>query len=630
MLKQLFNRHTSLLLGLCLVLTACGPGGQSVKPSDDQLRLEAETAANDLIRAGDYSAAADEYLRLAEEDKAHTSLYQLKAAAASFEASEISRAQEILNAVQIDQLSESQLLQKNILLARVALHNGENEKAIKLLDLKPTENLPKSLLMAFYETRGQSFSKNGQQRLAIQERLHAASYTDPVLTNAINYDELWQDLNQLDILALEEMRLSAPSELASWLDLTLIAKKIITDSHNLQIAITDWQSIYPGHVANNSIVPNLINTSEQLHSAPGTVAILLPLSGKYRDASRAIREGLMAARYADMEDKPELRFYNADAMNVNQVYQLAINEGADFIIGPLEKEAVNNLINQGNPGKKTMALNYFEGDIRNQPETGLLPGINFFQFALSPEDEARQVAERAYFEGHHKALVISPNSLWGDRIFKAFQEHLEQLGGQVLERAALPSDTGEYSKSIIALLNTDISKERAKELRGVLNRKLESETRRRQDVDFIFLAAQPDSARQIVPHIHFQWASDVPVYASSHIYTSTPNPELDADMDNIQFADIPWILDPNTIYSDEKYTIEQNWPNSPSSIKRLFALGIDAYRLLANLSQLSSQRGSRMNGATGKLLINEQGQVQRQLTWAKFRNGIPEVIGEPF
>ena len=236
--------------------------------------------------------------------------------------------------------------------------------------------------------------------------------------------------------------------------------------------------------------------------------------------------------------------------------------------------------------------------------------------SLSPEDEARQVAERAYFEGHHKALVISPNTLWGDRIYKAFEQHLQQLGGQVLERAALSSENGDYSKSIIALLNTDISKERAKELRQVLNRKLESETRRRQDVDFIFLATQPDSARQIVPHIYFQRASDVPIYGSSHIYTSTPSPELDADMNNIQFADIPWLLDPNTLYSDEKYTIEQNWPNSSSSIKRLYALGIDAYHLLPNLIQLATQRGLRLNGATGKLFINEQGQIQRQLSWA--------------
>lgn len=608
----------------------CGPGSQSVKPDNDQARLKAEKTATEFIQSGDFSAAADEYLRLAEEDPAHASLYQLKAAGALFEAEEIILAEQVLSGVQTEDISETQSVQKNILLAKVALHKQENDKAIQLLEPALSENIPDSLQMAYYETRGQAFSNDGQFQLAIQERLRAESFTDPAQTSTIDYDALWQDLNQLDVATLEEMRLSASAVLNSWLDLTLIAKKLLADSSNLRIALGEWQNLYPDHAAVHSIVPNLISSSEHLHSAPQTIAVLLPLSGKYREASHAIREGILAAWYGDSESKPEIRFYNADALNINQIYQLAIEEGADFIIGPLEKEAVNNLVNYGNASTRTMVLNYYDGDIRAHRETGLLPGVRFFQFALSPEDEARQVAERAYFEGHHKALVISPDTLWGDRIYKAFEEHLKQLGGQVLERTSLSTDDGDYSKSIIALLNTDISKERAKELRQVLNRKIESETRRRQDVDFIFLATQPDSARQIVPHIYFQRAADVPIYASSHIYTSTPNPELDADMNNIQFADIPWILNPDSPYSDEKYIIEQNWPNSSSTIKRLFALGIDAYHLIPNLVRLSSQSDYRINGATGKLLINDQGQIERQLSWAKFKNGIPELIGESY
>ena len=77
MLNLMPNLYTTFVLCLCTTLMACGPGGQSVKSADDQARLEAESTARDLISVGNFSAAANEYLRLAEEDRGHAILYQL-------------------------------------------------------------------------------------------------------------------------------------------------------------------------------------------------------------------------------------------------------------------------------------------------------------------------------------------------------------------------------------------------------------------------------------------------------------------------------------------------------------------------------------------------------------------------
>ena len=151
------------------------------------------------------------------------------------------------------------------------------------------------------------------------------------------------------------------------------------------------------------------------------IALLLPFTAKFRDASTAIREGFIAAWYESPSTKPVIKIYDADAQNIIEKYQLAINEGADFIIGPLEKEAVSILIENNQISVRTMVLNNYDKNpvYMNDSQNNLvIPSL--IQFALSPEDEAIQVADRAWFDGHANALIITPDTQWGERIFNAF------------------------------------------------------------------------------------------------------------------------------------------------------------------------------------------------------------------
>ena len=48
-----------------------------------------------------------------------------------------------------------------------------------------------------------------------------------------------------------------------------------------------------------------------------------------------------------------------------------------------------------------------------------------FQFALDPEEEARQVAQRVTADGRMRGLVLLPNNEWGQRVFRAFDTEIE-------------------------------------------------------------------------------------------------------------------------------------------------------------------------------------------------------------
>ena len=160
----------------------------------------------------------------------------------------------------------------------------------------------------------------------------------------------------------------------------------------------------------------------------------------------------------------------------------------------------------------------------------------------------------------------------------------------------------------------------------MLHENLKFEPRRRQDVDFIFLAAFPRQARLIRPQLKFHYAGNIPVYATSHIYSGKRNRHADRDMDDIIFEDIPWVLyTPNNTPPLQK-NIDQLWPEESDQYTRLFAMGIDAYNLIPHLNHLKSYSYERYNGETGILSLDEYHRIFRQLSWARFRNGIPRPL----
>ena len=105
-------------------------------------------------------------------------------------------------------------------------------------------------------------------------------------------------------------------------------------------------------------------------------------------------------------------------------------ETPQLVIGPLTKGAVTDLAHSGPLSIPVLALNQIPGTAP----------ARLYQFALAPEDEAQQAAERASLDGHTQAFVIVPASDWGARQLQAFAERFKQLGGTVVrvERYGTP------------------------------------------------------------------------------------------------------------------------------------------------------------------------------------------------
>lgn len=270
----------------------------------------------------------------------------------------------------------------------------------------------------------------------------------------------------------------------------------------------------------------------------------------------------------------------------------------------------------------TLALNY--ANLANDSSAPEHSGNNnLFQFGLAGEDEAIQIAHLAWQEGRRNVLILAPAGAWGERITEAFEQHWLALGGRIGEKRLYPRRT-DYSPDIRALLNVDDSRKRFKAVRQALGESIDFEPRRRQDIDWVFMVSLPKQGRLIKPTLAFNFAGDLPVYATSHVYTGQENTTKDRDLNNIRFCDIPWVLAPNDIAN----TVANAVPKQ-GIYSRLYALGVDAYRVLPRLPQLQRYPSSKLYGSTGELMLDTNQRIRRSGVCARFAAGKPKLIQEP-
>ena len=433
----------------------------------------------------------------------------------------------------------------------------------------------------------------------------------------------WEALTRLSDAQLQDMRMAPPPDvLSGWLELVELTRLYLQQPQALGGVLPHWQTRYPGHPAGGDFITRLLESMGTAAQPPRQIAILLPLSGALAEAATAIRDGILAAYYdtSDASRRPVLRLYDVGANPADAVarYQQAVADGARFVIGPLRKEEVQALLQQEQLPVPVLTLNQVDTDGSVNPSV--------FQFGLAPEDEAREVARRAWQDGHRRAITLVPEGGWGERVEAAFADEWSKLGGSLLDHQAYNPEEADHSRVISATLNLDASKARQASLVRVLGQPLEFEPRRRQDVDFIFLLATPEQARLIRPQLSFFRAQRVPVYSTSHVYSGRPDPSRDADLNGLLFCDTPWTLEVGSGWQELKQGISERSPENADLNGRFYALGVDAYRITPYLGRFEGSLFGSYHGVTGDLTLDARQEVHRTLTWAQFRNGRPYVL----
>ena len=348
------------------------------------------------------------------------------------------------------------------------------------------------------------------------------------------------------------------------------------------------------------------NTPSMPAAGPAQIALLLPLSGRLRDAGESLRDGFLAAYYQEsLAERPEIRVYDS-AEDVAAAFRRALTDGAGFVVGPLGKEEIAIVKGATDGHTPVLALNVL-------PEGETAPA-RFYQFALSPEDEARQVADRLLAEGRLSGVALTPTGEWGTRVLTAFQSRFTAGGGTVITARTYPASITDFSDQIVQMLGFTESQGRYNAVLSIVGGPLQFAPRRREDVQVIFFAGQPMQGRLMRPQLKFHYAGDLPVYSTSDVFE--PNPVANQDLDGVAFVDMPWMISDEPTVAGLRAEIAQLWPANARRRSRLYAMGIDAWRLVVLLRGPARFAGETISGVSGRLNVDATGRVHRALDWA--------------
>ena len=293
------------------------------------------------------------------------------------------------------------------------------------------------------------------------------------------------------------------------------------------------------------------------------IALLLPLqSSVFGSSAEAVQQGFMAAINPKRQLLPVHVYSNFDENNgVVAIYRQAIANGARAVVGPLTRNGVSALAAEKDIPVPTLALNIVEGQ----------PAKLLYFFGMAVEGEARQAAQLARQQGLHQAIIITTHTQLSLRLQSAFEE--EWTGpARNTDRGILREIEFNGDPAVFADI-ADISD------------------------TTVFLAIDAQKARLIRPYL----PNKLPIYATSQIFVGNENSLTNYDLNGIRFVDMPWLLQPDhpavMIYPRAS-------PPLSTDRERLYALGIDSFRLIQLLLADKVASALPLDGVSGLIQLN--------------------------
>lgn len=570
--------------------------GCAVSPTLDESALLAPVPRADLDRAaaleaqGKSAQAAKLYQNLSQQAQppAQAQL-QIKSAQAYLDAGETTQAKQILDAIAQHSLTAGQRELLLLTRADLALTMGRPKAAIIDLERMQAHGLPETMRTQRLGTLAAA-QRLDNDPVAAAETLGALDRLlkdqDERLANQVS---IVSTLSLLSQSQLQHLTRQGRGAMKGWADIALLTQHSGANPSGLDTRYRQWKQRHSGHPALAGLGRAYAQMLSGGYQSGEKVTVMLPRSGRFASAAKVIRAGIEAASRADAGgQRPALSFADStNAARVRTLHAAATKQGAGYVIGPLEKPAVDALLATHTLSVPTLALNESTRDSRAE---------NLFQFSLSPENEAAEVASKAAAMGAKRALVLYPKGAWGERLASAFRRQWISLGATVSGQASFDPSWSTYDKTLAKLIDG-------------------------QNADMLFLVATAEMARKIYPHIRSAAPTSLPVISTSHVYSGSFDPTKDRALVGLYFVDIPWMLDVGGASARRALADGSSVATGP--LARLYAMGIDAYRLAPRLSELAQSPGAYYPGQTGGLAVDSLGRITRQLRLGRFSENGP-------
>lgn len=549
-------------------------------------------------------SAQDLLQRAADAPDTRRPRLYLQAAEALLAEDDTDAAADALDRVDVDRLRPRETARFLLARARVALARGQLEQARADLLALDDGQLDDPLQAALVDAR--LLTAEGRHQAAA-ERLMA--YADTAGSGSLQRlnDSIWAYLGKVppfQALAREE---DARGDARGWWQLKAQMFQSFTLAEQRE-RLEAWRHGHPRHPAALAL-PTPLKVLEAPARRIARVGLMLPLSGPLSRAGRSVRDAFVATYLSHRdEDGFELRIYDTAAEPLGTLYERALVEGAQVLIGPLSKDSVAQM-NELNPEIPVLALNYL-------PETAT-PAPNLLQLGLAIEDEAATLEQWLTDVHAKRVLAFHDNQDWSLRAMRALSAaRPDSLTEQTLE------DLRTVTESVGVTMRVAASRERRDDLQKLLGETLEFLPRARHDVDAIVALVTPLEASALVPALRFHFADQIPVYATSQTVRGASSDRL-RELDGFHVSELPWFV----LREHSYQTLDAAFGLEGSPFAALYALGVDAFRLTDRVPLIVDGHLTELLGSTGELEFTPSGRIQRRLARAVIVDGGVHTAG---
>ncbi|MGM0525305.1 MAG: penicillin-binding protein activator [Pseudomonadota bacterium] len=456
-----------------------------------------------------------------------------------------------------------------------------------------------------------SYARLGEYWQASLSQIEAEQFNRQAKA-ADSAEAIWRYLRQVSSQQLPERR-PLTTDTAGWWRVASLFQQYQRQPEQLAKQFQQWLSNYPDHHAKHVVEQWLAGDWQ----APDNIIALLPLSGRYAPQGTAVRDGLIAAA---AESTLTIQFIDTNRYDVEQQREQALQANATHIIGPLLKQHVQAWLQEPLVGPYHLFLNEAE-----MPESGII-NQRYLQFALAPEDEARQAAARINDKTQRAPLLFSVANKSGQRLVNSFQQRWQQEDNPTVE-VGWYNEQSDMQGIVEERLGISASKERIRQVKIAAGKIIVDEQERsRADIDAVYLPGNLEQVRLLKPFIDVNlspFAPPLTVFASSAVHERS-NMSGDADLSGVEFSESPAIIGQHS-----KSNYVKDWLQARSNTRlsdaRLFNMGYDSVYLLQQAALLNFVPGVSWSGFNGQLSVSFN-RVQRELNWAIFRDNKVQPI----
>ena len=504
--------------------------------------------------------------------------YKLLAARVLISENKVEQSEALLS--ELGELNDAQKLDRALIEARISAAKNANEVAQNQLRTLDLNKLSPSQKSRYYETLAVVAENQKDIIEAVKARIKIDENLTDVQRRQDNVDKTWALLRSSNTGVINNASDEGNAALGGWLTLIKTYNDYIRQPVQLSQALQSWKNAYPNHAAATLFPKELLTLLNFQQTNVSQIGLLLPLSGDGQILGTTIQSGFNDAKG---NSTISVQVFDTSMNSVQDIIAQAKQAGIKTLVGPLLKQNLDVIL--ADPaqiqGMDVLALNA-------TPNSRAIAQLCYY--GLSPEDEAESAANKMWNDGIRSPLVAMPQNDLGQRVGNAFNVRWQQLAGvdANVRYYNLPADVTYFLQQ------------------------------NGENTTALYVVANPDELVEMKGYLTNS-APNLRIYASSRSSSNatSSNPEFVAQMNGVQFSDIPFFKETNS----PQYQKLAKTTGSEYQLMRLYAMGADAWLLINQFNELRQVPGYRLSGLTGILSAGTNCNVERDMTWYQYQDG---------